>query len=245
MKSGGARKMVLIVVAMLTLGGPAYAQKSDKDGVTLITQEAADEGTPGDAPGFPVTISESGSYRLGSNLIVPDCDTTAIDITAPNVVVDLNGFSILGPGCGGGSGVGINAEFRGTFPAGGVRVMNGVVRGMGSDGIRLFASCRVEGVHALFNGAGMVVAFGCTVVNNTANRNRGVGISVAGGTVIGNTVRGNGGVGLALGAVNPTEVVGYVHNVLDGNNGGNANPQVTGNVYLQMGGNVCGEALCP
>ena len=243
--AGAAHKMVLTAVVMLTFGNSAYAQRPNSDdGTTLITQKLADRGnvTTDDAPGFPVTISEAGSYRLGSNLIVPDGDTTAIDITAPNVVLDLNGFSILGPGTFG-SGVGINAPFRGTFPAGDVRVMNGVIRGMGSEGIRLFASCRVEGVHALQNGAGVVVAFGCTVVNNTVNINRGVGIHVAGGTVIGNTVTGNGGVGLELGAVNPIEVVGYVHNVVARNNGGNANPQVTGGI--QMGGNICGLALCP
>lgn len=245
MRTSGARKMVSMAAAMLTLGGSAYGQKSDHDdGVTLITQKEADQGnvTTDDTRGFPVTISESGSYRLGSNLVVPDADTTAIDITAPNVVVDLNGFSILGPGTPG-SGVGVHAPFRGTFPAGNVTVKNGVITGMGGAGIRLFASCRVEGVHALSNGAGVVVAFGCTVVNNSVNINRGVGIHVAGGSVIGNTVVGNSGVGLELGAVNPTEVVGYVHNVVTRNNGGDANPQVTGGI--QMGGNICGSTLCP
>ncbi len=100
MKSSRVRNMVLTAVAILTLEGFAYAQKTDDDGVRIITQKRAGQGnvTTGDTPGFPVTISESGSYRLGSNLIVPDADTTAIDITAGNVVVDLNGFSILGPG---------------------------------------------------------------------------------------------------------------------------------------------------
>jgi hypothetical protein len=52
--------------------------------------------TPGDTPGFPVTISQPGSYRLDSNLTVPDVNTTAILITANNVTLDLNGFSIIG-----------------------------------------------------------------------------------------------------------------------------------------------------
>src|SRR5579871_4839018 len=59
------------------------------DGVVLIDQSHALAGniTPGDAPGFPVTISQSGSYRLSGNLIVPDANTTAILITADFVTL--------------------------------------------------------------------------------------------------------------------------------------------------------------
>jgi hypothetical protein len=69
------------------------------DGVVLIDQNRALAGnvTPGDAPGFPVTISQPGSYRLSGNLTVPDSNTTAIQITADFVTLDLNGFSIIGP----------------------------------------------------------------------------------------------------------------------------------------------------
>src|SRR5436190_10630805 len=69
------------------------------DGIVLIDQNRALAGgvTPGDAPGFPVTISLAGSYRLSGNLTVPDANTTAINITADNVTIDLNGFSIIGP----------------------------------------------------------------------------------------------------------------------------------------------------
>lgn len=51
---------------------------------------------PGDAPGFPITISQPGSYKLTGNLAVP-ANTTAIDITVPGVTLDMNGFSIIGP----------------------------------------------------------------------------------------------------------------------------------------------------
>src|SRR6266540_3776373 len=77
------------------LSGPMYAV----DGVVLIDQNRALAGgvTPGDTPGFPVTLSVPGSYRLTGNLTVPDANTTAIQIAADNVTLDLNGFSILGP----------------------------------------------------------------------------------------------------------------------------------------------------
>ena len=69
------------------------------DGVTLIDQRAAMAGkvTSGDTAGFPVTISQSGSYKLTGNLTVPDAMTTAIQITADDVMLDLNGFAIIGP----------------------------------------------------------------------------------------------------------------------------------------------------
>jgi hypothetical protein len=68
------------------------------DGVILIDQNHALAGglTPGDAPGFPIPISQFGSYRLSGNLTVPDTNTTAIAITANHVTIDRNGFAIIG-----------------------------------------------------------------------------------------------------------------------------------------------------
>src|SRR5271154_6656573 len=79
---------------LVAIPGSLYAV----DGVVLINQSSALQGgvTPGDAPGFPVTISQPGSYRLSSNLVVPDSNTNAIEITAEFVTLDLNGFSIVG-----------------------------------------------------------------------------------------------------------------------------------------------------
>src|SRR5262245_64017552 len=87
--------------------------------VVSINQSNAQAGrvTAGDTPGFPVTISQPGSYRLSSNLVVKEAGVTAIEITANDVTIDLAGFSIVGPNtCGGapvectiqgGSGIGI------------------------------------------------------------------------------------------------------------------------------------------
>src|ERR1700675_702311 len=87
-----------LLVGAALLGGvtmPTWAV----DGVVLIDQNKAMAGnvTPGDTPGFPVTISLPGSYRLAGNLTVPDANTTAITIIADNVSLDLNGFTIQGP----------------------------------------------------------------------------------------------------------------------------------------------------
>ena len=68
------------------------------DGVVLIDQNRALAGnvTPGDAAGFPVTISQAGSYRLSGNLTVPS-GQSGIEISASNVTIDLNGFNITTP----------------------------------------------------------------------------------------------------------------------------------------------------
>ncbi len=110
------------------------------DGVVLIDQNKALAGniTPGDAPGFPITITQSGSYRLASNLTIADANTTAIEVDVGNVTIDLNGFAIVGPTrcsfshvCAPtGTGIGIDARF-----ANNVTVVNGTIRGMGSSAI--------------------------------------------------------------------------------------------------------------
>ena len=97
------RKTVQIQIASLLVGAallggvamPTWAV----DGVILIDQNKAMAGnvTLGDTPGFPVTISLPGSYRLSGNLTVPDANTTAIEVTAGGVSIDLNGFGIFGP----------------------------------------------------------------------------------------------------------------------------------------------------
>ena len=52
--------------------------------------------TPLDAPGYPVTISRPGHYRLSGDLVVP-AHADGILITAPDVTLDLNGHTVRGP----------------------------------------------------------------------------------------------------------------------------------------------------
>lgn len=142
-------------------------------------------------------------------------------VTAENVTVDLGGFSIIGPtacnwdGCAPtGSGVGISGDAD-------VTVLNGTVRGMGHDGIRLGRDARVERVKVIENGgggvsvgAGRVVANViadrnggsglaseyCTVRDSVAHANKGAGIQAGCvATVIGNSSTSNGGVGIGTG----------------------------------------------
>lgn len=196
------------------------------DGVVLIDQNRALAGyvTPDDGPGFPVTISQSGSYRLSGNLTVPDLNTTAIQITADFVTLDLNGFSIIGPAVCTGSpikcsapGKGIGVQAGGDQPHGprGVRVLNGSVHGMGLMGIWMTGDGSFVSRVAVDGnaGGGMSVAgsviesaatqngsfgiIGVTVRDSTAVQNLGDGIILAtGGVATGNSSSDNGGYGL-------------------------------------------------
>ncbi len=83
------------VILLSFLSSVAHAT----DGVVEINQTCAvNTGClPGDAAGFPVTIGESGSYRLTGDLVVPTAGTTAIDVTTSDVTIDFNGFGVFGP----------------------------------------------------------------------------------------------------------------------------------------------------
>jgi len=82
-------------LVLLGIAAPAFAV----DGIALISQARALAGnvTPGDAPGFPVTISQPGSYRLSDNLTVP-AGIDGIQISSDDVTLDLNGFRIASAG---------------------------------------------------------------------------------------------------------------------------------------------------
>lgn len=82
----------VLALLALTAAGQALAQAT-------IDQNKALAGnvTPGDMPGFPITLSVPGSYKLTGNLVVPG-GLNGIEITSDNVTLDLNGFRIAGSG---------------------------------------------------------------------------------------------------------------------------------------------------
>jgi hypothetical protein len=169
------------------------------DGVVLINQANALAGnvTPGDTPGFPVTISQSGSYKLSSNLVVTDPDAEAIRITADNVTLDLNGFSIIGPSvCNGQGGtattsctvsnvqsIGIDA-----LEQIGITIVNGYIRGMGFEALVCLGDAHVEGIQATHNASG-IQANG-VIIHNIMDYNLFVGFNGT-GIVQGNVASGN------------------------------------------------------
>lgn len=176
------------------------------DGVREISQVCAvvTGCFPGDAAGFPVVLVEAGSYRLTSNLSVPDENTSAISIRDHGTTVDLNGFTIQGPttcsgdgtGCAPlGGGVGIAGNDGGSHQE--TTVRNGVIRGMGAIAIFCDRGCTVENVRLESNGdSGIVLSNGPGILRrNVIRNNAGDGIFAI-GVMTENVVERNGGTGI-------------------------------------------------
>ena len=109
----------------------------------------------------PYNIASSGKYVLGANLITASATQSAIAINAPNVILDLNGFFVSGPGNNPTSGVGVifvsnvsNVTIQnGTIANNGF----GIVFALGSGGINhlvqdlVITRCLISGIS--FNSA--------------------------------------------------------------------------------------------
>jgi hypothetical protein len=224
------------------------------DGVIVIDQSHALAGgiTPGDAAGFPVTISQPGSYRLSSNLTVPDMNTTAVVITADGVTLDLNGFSIMGPvvctefplSCpAAGSGIGVQAPSGagGAAAPRGTKILNGSVRGMGSHGIFLQGEGTIVDKVNVASNAGNGIFVGGEVTNCTATENGMLGIF--GLIVRGSIAFSNVGDGITIDASGGV-AIGNVSSFNGGRGMNVPNGSVTGNSLVKNGG-VQLQAVCP
>ena len=184
-----------VVAGLAVLACNLYAV----DGLVLINQASALAGnvTPGDTPGFPVTISTPGSYRLTGNLVITDLSANVIEITSDNVTIDLNGFSLIGPVvCTGspvsscpfmGSGTGIFSSKSN------LTVLNGTIRGM-NDGITFVGGDNhIEKVHATSNTSiGIGSGNGQSLVTSCDTSFNGVFGIFGNGKAEGNVAEGNG-----------------------------------------------------
>ena len=203
--------------------------------VTMIAADRADK------PGFLVVIEEAGYYLLSGNLKVPDANTTAIEINADNVTLDLNGHAIQGPvrcqqlpaPCWpGGSGNGVHAVNRS-----GVVVKNGIVQGMGNYGVYLETNtASLERVVMARNGHGGAVMFGGAISNSVAEANGGDGIFGIDLKVRNSVMRGNQMLGLAA----------YGHSTFSNNQfkSNNNNAAQTNLKPAAADRNVCNGAPC-
>ncbi len=147
------------------------------------------------AGGFPYTITANGSYRLTGNLTV-SAAKDGIDVLANYLTIDLNGFSILGPGNSVTTVTGINAS-----ASKGITVENGTVNDFGV-GVNVGFFGIVRNVHADQNGDGIqvgdnTVVEGCTANNSTTVGFGGFGIECSKVCAIsGNTVNGGASEGI-------------------------------------------------
>ncbi|MGA3025685.1 MAG: right-handed parallel beta-helix repeat-containing protein [Bryobacteraceae bacterium] len=244
----------IFVLAATVFVLPAFAV----DGTTLINQA-----TVVAAGGFPYNITQTGSYRLSGNLVASN--TQAISITAANVTLDLNGFTISCSGCAA-SYIGIIGTAAGTV------VENGNVTGYsGSSGLAIYleAGGKVDhmGVTGNYNGiasGGSLTITNCNVSNNvrtginsfTASRpelivlnsvissNGRDGIDIANGLISGNTISANGAgpySGVTGGIIVFGGTVTVTNNVISNNNYGIGEGTGAGTSTIGYGSNTFGE----
>ena len=143
-------------------------------GAYEINQDCVAAGCfPGDAPGFPVTITQSGSYVLTSDIAVTIAGAVAININAQHVDLDLNNHTIDGGGnC---SGIPVtactsgNGEFAiiaqaGGAPIGTLRIHDGTIRGF-----TYIAPADAAGAIVINNAGDGTVLDHLTLVENGSN----------------------------------------------------------------------------
>jgi hypothetical protein len=275
-KTNTIRLHIIKILTIVLVGSSTNAFAATIDGVILITQASALAGhvTAGDTPGFPVTISQSGSYRLASNLTVTNQSSDAIAISANGVNIDLNGFSIVGPcltanGCdANATGVGVNGSNAGNYVTD-VVVTNGSVRGM-VIGMDLGDNSKIDKVKIESNQLlGLNLGHASSVTNSTiAYTQAGDALRIYSGSIIGNIILGNGDGGIhewTTPTSTPTDSVVILDNMIQdnhslgiiiGKNSGYGRNILSGNYVIpghnfpqvsggkSMGTNLCNGIIC-
>lgn len=180
---------------------------------------AGSRGVGTEIKSLPYTISSPGFYYITKDLSCTEGH--GITITADNVTLDLMGFGIIGPGCGGDcAGIYMaqrtNVEIRngtvrdfnwhgiyeGSTGGAGNRIIHIRARNNGNSGIDLNSmSTLVEGCTALGNGSyGIRTNNASTITGNICYLNGGIGLAASGGsTVTGNTSFNNTSFGIIAG----------------------------------------------
>ena len=165
---------------------------------------------PASAAGFPIVISQPGSYYLTGN-ITGVAGQDGIRVNAHDVTIDLNGLALNGVA---GSGNGIVSSGWNTT------VINGAVNGWGFDGVnataenfhasrvqarnngqygfRVASGGLIEDSVATYNAVnGFYIASGGLIEDSVATYNGGSAIVLSGsGVVRGSYFSGNGGIGI-------------------------------------------------
>ncbi len=139
--------------------------------------------------GFPIVISKPGSYFLSGNLLTTQTTLAVISVNANNVTINLNGFTIAGPG-GAGTAKAINASNDS-----GVTIINGTITKIAGTAIVLGSNSTVGGVQIIGNkGDGVDCSSTCLITNNIVSGNGATGLNFSDTTsgYQNNVISGNG-----------------------------------------------------
>ena len=170
--------------ALAPPGIPAPTMKSlDQVEARIIVNST---NCPGDSTALFI-ISQPGSYYLTGN-ISGVSGKDGIAVTAPDVTLDLNGFSLIGV-----SGALFGVDALSQQPN--LTIRNGSLRNW-STGIAA-ARGAIERIQASNNGTGIAVSKRSTVTNCSASSNTGTGMS-ASDSIVEHCIAANNSVGVAV-----------------------------------------------
>jgi hypothetical protein len=134
-------------------------------------------------------INRSGSYVLVRNLVNGSkTGASAIAIVAPNVTLDLQGFTISSTSSKTGSGINATGQSN-------VVIRNGIITGSGGPAIVAGNNANISGITMTANGSGISCGIGCVARDNLIQGNLGVGMTFSDATsgYVGNVLQGNNG----------------------------------------------------
>jgi hypothetical protein len=205
----------LLVLAVVLFSISAFAA----DGQILINQAAVNA-----AGGFPYKITQPGSYKLSGNLVASADGLDAIDISANNVSVDLNGFTISSTAQNPGTGI--------VSQNSGIRVSNGSIQGF-SGGLVLGGSLEIIDHVTISNAVRGIFMFS-GVVSHSIIQNTSFALSVGLGSYMNNFIAKNK---FGLAPFDGQAVYGL--NTIVGNDF-----DLAGTPGLSMNNNICSSGPC-
>ncbi|MEW5804456.1 MAG: right-handed parallel beta-helix repeat-containing protein [bacterium] len=149
---------------------------------------------------FPILLDEPGNYLLMSDLTVSAVDTNCLQITADEVILDLNGYTLSGPGKGiGSSGCGILACGQDC-----ITIRNGTIQGFFTGLTLSGTSHEVKNLNVLNNTSCGLVIESAALASCTAANNGSHGIEAESCTIKDCTASYNGACGLSSNSSNIT-----------------------------------------
>lgn len=165
MKLGNAWKMACVCgfaaagMAVVAIAGPltppAGPVASTYKTLTEVEPRIAVQSLSGGS-GFMYIIAQPGSYYLTGNITGPGSGIRGIAVAAPNVTIDLNGFTMDG------GGVGDDAIYALSGSSDGLTVRNGTISNWVKEGVDGFfaAGCRLQSLQVRNSVAGYGVVTG-------------------------------------------------------------------------------------
>jgi hypothetical protein len=131
-------------------------------------------------------INKSGSYVLNRNITNSRAGFDAVLVTAPNVTIDLQGFSILCTAPTTGNGINATGQSN-------VVIRNGTITSCGGAAIVTGNNGSISAITATGNGSGITCGIGCLASGNVIQGNAGLGLTFTDTTsgYVGNVLLGN------------------------------------------------------